>query len=57
VLDGTGCYTNQEKKMIYSVVSGQEVKSLVRSIRRTDPAAFINIVKTTELDGRFIYKD
>lgn len=57
VLDGTGCYTNQEKKLIYSVVSGQEVKSLVRSIRRTDPAAFINIVKTTELDGRFIYKD
>lgn len=57
VLDGTGCYTNQEKKMIYSVVSGQEVKSLVWSIRRTDPAAFINIVKTTELDGRFIYKD
>ena len=57
VLDGTGCYTNQEKKMIYSVVSGQEVKSLVRSIRRTDPAAFINIVKTTELDGRFIYTD
>ena len=57
MLDGTGCYTNQEKKMIYSVVSGQEVKSLVRSIRRTDPAAFINIVKTTELDGRFIYKD
>ena len=57
VLDGTGCYTNQEKKMIYSVVSGQEVKSLVRSIRRTDPAAFINIVKTTEMDGRFIYKD
>lgn len=57
VLDGTGCYTNEEKKMIYSVVSGQEVKGLVREIRRTDPAAFINIVKTTELDGRFIYKD
>lgn len=57
VLDGTGCYTNEEKKMIYSVVSGQEVKALVREIRKTDPAAFINIVKTTELDGRFIYKD
>ena len=57
VLDGTGCYTNQEKKMIYSVVSGQEVKRLVRAIRKTDPTAFVNIVKTTELDGRFIYKD
>ena len=57
VLDGTGCYTNEEKKMIYSVVSGQEVKGLVREIRRADPAAFVNIVKTTELDGRFVYKD
>ncbi len=57
VLDGTGCYTNEEKKMIYSVVSGQEVKKLVREIRRTDPSAFINIVKTAELDGRFVYKD
>ena len=57
VLDGTGCYTNEEKKMIYSVVSGQEVKSLVREIRKTDPAAFINIVNTKELDGRFIYTD
>ena len=57
VLDGTGCYTNEEKKMIYSVVSGQQVKSLVRSIRKIDANAFINIVRTTQLDGRFIYKD
>lgn len=57
VLDGTGCFTNEEKKLIYSVVSGQQVKSLIREIRKVDGKAFINIVKTTELDGRFIYKD
>ena len=54
VLDGTGCFTNEEKKLIYSVVSGQQVKSLIREIRKVDGKAFINIVKTTELDGRFI---
>ena len=57
VLDGTGCYTNEEKKMIYSVVSSQQVKGLVRAIRKIDASAFINIVRTTQLDGRFIYKD
>ena len=57
VLDGTGCFTNEEKKLIYSVVSGQQVKSLIREIRKVDGKAVINIVKTTELDGRFIYKD
>lgn len=57
VLDGTGCYTNEEKKMIYSVVSSQQVKGLVRAIRKMDASAFINIVQTTQLDGRFIYKD
>lgn len=57
VLDGTGCYTNEEKKMIYSVVSGRSSRNLVREIRKTDPAAFINIVNTKELDGRFIYTD
>lgn len=57
VLDGTGCFTNEEKKLIYSVVSSQQVKSLIREIRKVDGKAFINIVKTTELDGRFIYKD
>lgn len=57
VLDGTGCYTNKEKKMIYSVVSSQQVKGLVRAIRKIDASAFINIVRTTQLDGRFIYKD
>lgn len=57
VLDGTGCFTNEEKKLIYSVVSGQQVKSLIREIRKVDGKAFINIVKTTELDGRFIYND
>lgn len=57
VLDGTGCFTNEEKKMVYSVVSGQEVKDVLQAIREVDKKAFINIVKTQELDGRFILKE
>lgn len=57
ILDGTGCYTNSEKKMIYSVVSSQEIKAVMRAIRRVDQGAFVNQVRTQALDGRFIYKD
>lgn len=57
VLDGTGCFTNEEKKMVYSVVSSQEVKIVLNAIRIVDKHAFINIVKTQELDGRFILKE
>lgn len=57
ILDGTGCYTNSEKKMIYSVVSSQEIKDVMRAIRRVDGSALVNQVRTQALDGRFIYKD
>lgn len=57
VLDGTGCYSNEKKKMIYSVVSSQEVKQVMSAIHEVDDKVFVNMVRTKELDGRFIYKD
>lgn len=56
VLDGTGCYTNEDKKMIYSVVSSQEVKMVLNEIKKADESAFVNIMKTQQVDGRFIVK-
>lgn len=43
--------------MIYSVVSSQEAKQVVKAIRQLDDKAFINQIQTKELDGRFIYRD
>lgn len=57
ILDGTGGYSNTKKKMIYSVVSSQEAKQVVKAIRQLDDKAFINQIQTKELDGRFIYRD
>ena len=57
ILDGTGGYSNTKKKMIYSVVSSQEAKQVVKAIRPLDDKAFINQIQTKELDGRFIYRD
>ena len=50
---GTGYYEQSERVMLYSVVSSPEVDSLVTGIKKIDPGAFINVIKTDKLGGRF----
>lgn len=50
---GTGCYEKQERDMLYSVVSREECKRVVTGIREVDPKAFINMIKTEQVTGRF----
>lgn len=54
--DGTGCYTGENTSMIYSVVSREEAKLLVKKVTETDPQAFVNIIKTDYINGRFYHK-
>ena len=49
----TGMYSNERRKMIYSVVSTVEAKVLIRRVMEADPKAFVNVVKTDTLIGRF----
>lgn len=51
--EGVGCYEGQEKHMLYSVVSADEAKRTIDGIRKIDPAAFINCLKTEQITGRF----
>ncbi len=51
--EGVGCYEGQEKHMLYSVVSADEAKRTIDGIRKVDPAAFINCLKTEQITGRF----
>lgn len=53
---GKGCYQGAERKMLYTVVSSDEEDKLLRSIKKTDPAAFVNILQTKMLKGNFIMK-
>ena len=39
--------------MLYSVVSADEAKRTIDGIRKVDPAAFINCLKTEQITGRF----
>ena len=50
---GQGLYENEERCMLYSVVSRAEVRALVKKVREADPHAFINSIRTQSLTGRF----
>ena len=56
ILEGEGSYEHCERKVIYSVVSSQEARKVIREIRKIDPHAFINLVKTQEVSGLFYHK-
>ncbi|MDR2819627.1 MAG: YitT family protein [Desulfovibrio sp.] len=50
---GIGRYKMAERVILYSVVSASEVTALVSALKELDPGAFINVLKTERLDGRF----
>jgi len=55
-LSGTGLYGREERTLLYSVVYSAEVSPLIRAIRAVDPGAFINVVKTEQINGKFFRK-
>lgn len=54
--EGRGCYSDEETSMLYSVVSREEAKILVKKVKEADPTAFVNIIKTDFINGRFYHK-
>jgi uncharacterized membrane-anchored protein YitT (DUF2179 family) len=50
-LKGNGLYTDEEKQIIYTVVSRREVAILERFISQIDPNAFIAVMDTREILG------
>ena len=50
---GIGLYRNEPRSMLYSVVSGDDVRGVVRAIHEVDGNAFINTQRTDSLIGRF----
>jgi len=48
---GRGMYTNEEKQIIYTVVSRREVAILEQYIHSIDPNAFITVMDTSEILG------
>ena len=53
LFQGTGLYKNEPRSMIYTVLSGDDVRKVVHDVRGIDPHAFINTQRTDSLTGRF----
>lgn len=50
---GQGCYLNENKTMLYTVVGADEVKDVVRLVKTLDKHAFINIMRSEGVTGNF----
>jgi uncharacterized membrane-anchored protein YitT (DUF2179 family) len=53
---GQGLYKGKERNMLYSVVSSDESDKLLKAIKETDENAFVNVIATKYLGGRFYRK-
>ncbi len=56
ILSGEGSYEHQERKIVYSVVSRAECKKIIDDIKKVDPKAFVNVINTQQISGRFYQK-
>ena len=53
MIRGIGMYEGSERHILYSVVGREEINKLVSVIIKLDPKAFINIIRTDQVSGRF----
>ena len=53
IIEGEGSYEHSLKKVLYSVVSTHEVGEIVSAIQEIEPDAFVNVLRTERLSGRF----
>ena len=53
ILDAEGSHEHGKLKMVYSIVSGEDIKTVMQTVRDTDPDAFVNSIRSTEIRGHF----
>ncbi|MCL2210448.1 MAG: YitT family protein [Treponema sp.] len=54
LVDCFGSYGGKNTRtLLYSVVTATQIKKLIPEIMKIDPAAFINVIKTEQVNGRF----
>ena len=53
IIEGEGSYEHCERNVVYSVISGAESGRVISVIKTADPDAFVNVLKTERVLGRF----
>lgn len=56
IMSGEGSYEHRQRKVVYSVVSKEESKEVIKAVKEVDETAFVNAIRTEELFGRFYYR-
>lgn len=56
IIEAEGSYEHQERKIVYSVVSRAECKDIIKNIKEVDPKAFVNVINTQQISGRFYHR-
>ena len=55
-IEVVGSYRHTPRTMVYTVISSEERKAVLKGIRQIDEKAFINVMKTDQLSGRFFMR-
>ena len=53
ILDGEGGYSGQNKYIVYMIVGADQLNLVRRHIRAVDPNAFINVISSDMVTGKF----
>lgn len=53
---GIGLYQGKTRNMVYSVVSSEEINKVVSEIKMVDKDAFINVMKSQQIRGKFYHR-
>ena len=53
ILSGEGSYEGDERSVVYSVVAADEAGRITQEVKKTDPKAFINVLRGSSVQGRF----
>ena len=53
LIEGSGCYEGADRHILYSVIGREQVDKVIGAIKEIDEHAFINVIKTEQINGRF----
>ena len=56
ICDSVGSHSHEPYQMVYSVISGADVRPTLEAVRDADPEAFVNSIRSTEIRGHFYMK-
>ncbi len=56
LIEATGCFEGAPRNILYSVIGREQVDVVIAAIKEIDPKAFINVINTEQVNGRFYKK-